>query len=207
MIVPVVLTVTSPLAVAAHAQCLTKPESVVVIPGAHYRAGWLHARVLGENYRDVWTTPIRVPLLDLCTFAGGLTVIPRMEVRGGIGGTKSVRFRGANGREYVFRSVNKDPTTVLPEALRRTVVRDLVRDLTSIQHPVGGVVVAPILRATGVLSAEPVLAVMPDHPGLETHRSEFAGMLGMIEERPNDKEDGGTSLPNVVDVASTGKLL
>jgi hypothetical protein len=199
--------VASPLARPAHGQCLTRPESVAVVPGAQYRAGWLHGRVLGENYRDVWTTPIRVPVLDLCTFAGGLTVIPRPQVRGGLGGTKSVRFRGANGREYVFRSVDKDPTTVLPEPLRRTVVRDLVRDMTSIQHPVGALVVAPMLRATGVLHAEPVLVVMPDDPRLAAHRSEFAGMLGMIEERPNDEDEGGTSLPGVVDVTSTSNLL
>ena len=48
---------------------------------------------------------------------------------------------------------------------------------------------------------------MPDDPSLDAYRSEFAGMLGMIEERPNDKDEGGTSLPGVVEVTSTRNLL
>jgi hypothetical protein len=142
-------------------QCLTQPESVTVVSGRHYDANWLHARILGENYRTVWTTPIRVPVLDLCAFAGGLTVIPRPDTAGGKQ-TLSIRFRGVNGREYVFRSVDKDPTLVLPPPLRRTVVRHIVRDMTRIGHPVGALVVAPMLRASGVLHAEPTLVVLPD---------------------------------------------
>src|SRR5687768_17587606 len=73
-------------------QCLTRPESVTVVSGRDYDANWLHARILGENYRTVWTTPIRVPVLDLCTFAGGLTVTPRADTAGGKQ-TLSIRFR------------------------------------------------------------------------------------------------------------------
>jgi hypothetical protein len=191
---------------AAPAQCLTRPESVTVAPGAHYDANWLHARFLGENYRDVWTTPIRVPVLDLCTFGGGLTVVPRADTLGGKQ-TLSIRFRAAGGREYVFRSVDKDPSLVLPPELRRTVVRHIVRDMTSIGHPVGALVVAPMLRASGVLHAEPTLVVLPDDERLGGYRERFKGMLGLIEERPNDQDEGGTSLPGVTDVASTESLL
>jgi hypothetical protein len=191
---------------AMLAQCLTRPESVTVVSGAHYDANWLHARILGENYRTVWTTPIRVPVLDLCTFAGGLTAIPRPDTVGGKQ-TLSIRFRGGNGREYVFRSVDKDPTLVLPPPLRRTVVRHIVRDMTSIGHPVGALVVAPMLRASGVLHAEPTLVVLPDDARLGSYRERFKGMLGMIEERPNDEDEGGTSLPGVTDVVSTQSLV
>jgi hypothetical protein len=195
------------LPTAIPGQCLTRPESVTVVSGRHYDANWLHARILGENYRTVWTTPIRVPILDLCSFAGGLTVIPRADTAlSGGKQTLSIRLRGANGREYVFRSVDKDPTLVLPEPLRRTVVRHIVRDMTSIGHPVGALVVAPMLRASGVLHAEPTLVVLPDDPRLGSYRERFKGMLGMIEERPNDEDEGGTSLPGVTDVISTQSL-
>jgi hypothetical protein len=186
-------------------QCLARSESTAVVSGPQYDANWLHARILGENYRTVWTTPIRVPVLDLCAFAGGLTVIPRPDTAGGKQ-TLSIRFRGGNGREYVFRSVDKDPTLVLPAPLRRTVVRHIVRDMTSIGHPVGALVVAPMLRASGVLHAEPTLVVLPDDPRLGAYRERFKGMLGMIEERPNDEDEGGTSLPGVTEVVSTQSL-
>src|SRR3954467_728066 len=48
-------------------------DSVTVVPGAIYGAGGFHRFILGDNYRDEWTTPIKVPVLDLKSFHGGLT--------------------------------------------------------------------------------------------------------------------------------------
>ena len=44
------------------------------IVAAHdgYDGGGLHRWLLGDNYRDEWTKPIRAPFLDLGTYAGGL---------------------------------------------------------------------------------------------------------------------------------------
>ncbi|HEV2018196.1 MAG TPA: hypothetical protein VGQ98_07810, partial [Gemmatimonadaceae bacterium] len=47
-------------------------DSVVVVPGEIYKAGSFHRALLGSNYRDEWTTPIKVPVLNLRTFHGGL---------------------------------------------------------------------------------------------------------------------------------------
>src|SRR5438309_2435493 len=43
-----------------------------VAPGARYQAGWLYKFFLGEHWREAWTTPIEVPVLDLEKFDGGL---------------------------------------------------------------------------------------------------------------------------------------
>jgi hypothetical protein len=85
------------------------PDSVVVAPGARYRTGGLHAFLFGKHYRDLWVTPIRVEVLDLDRFAGGL----RPTKRGGGKQTKSLRFEGADGRGYQFRSIDKDPSQLL----------------------------------------------------------------------------------------------
>src|SRR5436190_23823960 len=47
-------------------------DSVLVIAGEIFRAGSLHRKLLGNNYRFEWTTPITVPVLDLKTLHGGL---------------------------------------------------------------------------------------------------------------------------------------
>ncbi len=47
-------------------------DSVTVTAGARYRAGELKRWFSGDLYRDLWTTPIRVPVLDLEKYAGGL---------------------------------------------------------------------------------------------------------------------------------------
>jgi hypothetical protein len=79
-------------------------------------------------------------VLDLATFAGGL----RATRRGGGEQTKSLRLQGADGKEYSFRSVNKDPSGALPPELRETAAADIVRDQTSAAHPAGALIVAPI---------------------------------------------------------------
>ncbi len=160
------------------------PHDTVVTPGAHYAVGGLHRWLFGAHYRDLWTTPVRVPVLDLHRFAGGL----RPTERGGGKQTRSLRFDGADGREYAFRSLDKDPSPLLPESLQHTVAQRVFQDQISAGHPGAPLVVGPILDAAGVLHAEPRLVVLPDDPALGEFRAEFGGMLGMIEERPSDDD-------------------
>ena len=150
-----------------------------VAPGPQYQAGWLSRFVLGEQWRDMWTTPIEVPVLDLHTFDGGL----RPQRRGGGLQTTNLRLKSANGHAWVFRSVDKDATGLLDPETRASILGDIVQDLTSTLHPAGAVVVAPLLDAAGVLHAEPRLAIMPDDPELAEYRHPFAGMLGLLEPR------------------------
>ncbi len=162
-------------------------DSVTVVPGARYAAGRLRRFLLGSHYRDLWTTPIRVPVLDLEHFAGGLT-----PTRSHLGSqTRSLRFVGGDGRTYQFRSVFKTPAARLPGDLQDTPVAELLQDGASASHPLGTLVAARLLEAAGVLHAEPYLAVMPDDPALGAFRNDFAGMLGIVEERPNEADREG----------------
>ena len=180
------------------------PTRQTVIAGAHYRAGWLHRLFLGAHYRDLWATPIDVEVLDLSRFAGGLTPT-------GCGGrrqTKVLRLLGKDGRQYVFRSIDKDPTLALPPELRATFAKDVVQDQISSAHPGGPLVVAPLLDATGVLHAEPRIMLLPaDDPrvrGYDCVRPGF--LLGMIEERPTEPPDNEVAFAGAVELASTKKL-
>jgi len=160
---------------------------VSVVPGARYAAGAFHRFWLGDHYRDLWTTPIRVAILDLRRFAGGLT--PLGSHTGSQ--TTSLRFRGRDGRTYQFRSVFKTPAARLSPELQGTAVAEVVQDGASASHPTGALVAAALLDAVGVLHPRPVLAVMPDDPALGEFRAAFAGRLGIIEERPDEPNDEG----------------
>ncbi|MBW3569990.1 MAG: outer membrane protein assembly factor [Gemmatimonadetes bacterium] len=160
-------------------------QDTTVAAGAHYRAGGLVRVFNGDAYRAEWTTPIRVPILDPATFAGGLTV----ERAGGGLATESLRMRGADGREYVFRSTDKTARRGLPEDLHGTFVEAIVQDLVSAKHPGAAHLMPPLLQAVGVLHVVPRTYVMPDHPFLGEFRERFAGRLGEVEERPEDAEE------------------
>jgi hypothetical protein len=162
------------------------PETRTVAPGERYEAGWLSRLVLGEQWRDLWTTPIEVPVLDLKTFDGGL----RPRRRGGGLQTTSIHLKSGNERTWVFRSVDKDATGLLDAETRASVLGDIVQDLTSTVYPGAALVVAPLLEAAGVLHATPQLAIMPDDPALGEFRQAFAGMLGLLEQRIEDEVEG-----------------
>jgi len=91
----------------------TKPESVTVAASTHYRAGALQRWFAGGTNRDLWATPIRVPVLDWQTYDGGLH--PTKE--GGGMQTKSLRFETPTGAEYVFR-LSAKPRTARPNNSR-----------------------------------------------------------------------------------------
>src|ERR1700694_5258237 len=86
----------SPAASQTRSSPAVGKDSVVIAAGARYRAGALRRWLMGHGYRDVWNTPVRVPLLNLRTFAGGLRPL---KVGGGLQ-TKSLRFAAPDGVEY-----------------------------------------------------------------------------------------------------------
>src|SRR5204863_1888125 len=150
---------------AGQAAGATEPTAlrpVTMTAGAQYRAGWLHRWLLGAHYRDLWTTPLQVDVVDLARFGGGLTPLKR----GGGRQTKSLRLRAADGRVYIFRSVDKDPTAAIPPELRATFVQRILEDQTSSTNPAGALVVRPRLGAAGRCHGESRLTVMADCPRL-----------------------------------------
>lgn len=163
-----------------------EPQIVTVVAGERYDAGGLHKLFFGNAYRDMWTTPIRAELLDLEREAGGLTPLFRV----GRLQTPGLAFRGADGRAYTFRGVDKDPTRILPEILQDTPIADIAQDQVSSSMPASGVAAIPIAQAAGVLQLQPRLVVMPDDPRLGEFREDFAGLLGTFFEFPSAGEDG-----------------
>lgn len=162
-------------------------DSVTVQAGARYAGGGVKRALLGSAYRDLWTAPIRVPVLSPDTFAGGLHFL---ELGGGRQ-TVSVRLGNEQGREFVFRSVDKEQTGGLHPDLQETLIDYIIQDQISAKHPGANLVLPPLLKAAEVLHVTPTMATMTDHPVLGEHRETFSGMLGTIEERPTETEGAG----------------
>lgn len=175
----------------------------IVIAGERYAAGRLGRSLLGTGYRNLWSTPIEVPILHPDTFMGGLTLIQR-----GSGlQTASLRFAAPDKRQYVFRSVDKNQSGGLHPDLRGTLVSAIAQDQVSAKHPAGARVAGVLLEAAGVLHASPRLMVMADDPILGEYRAEFAGMLGILEDYPEDVRDGGGGFGGLDRVVGSSRML
>ena len=46
-----------------------------VVAGERYRKSGLHRFVFGSEYRDLWTLPVAIDVLDFEKYAGGLTPV------------------------------------------------------------------------------------------------------------------------------------
>ncbi|HVG43409.1 MAG TPA: hypothetical protein VM890_01725, partial [Longimicrobium sp.] len=174
-------------ALAAAAPHLASAQrDTVVAAGPRYRASGIERFLFGSSYRDLWTTPVRVPVLDLGTHAGGLTPA-------GVGGgrqTPSLRLRAADGREFAFRLVDKEPTAQMHRDLRNTVVSAAVQDQVSSLVPAVGVAAHPLEAAAGIPHSDERLFLMPDDPRLGQFRAAFGGRLGTLEERFDETRPG-----------------
>ena len=194
------------LEASAAAQVIPPPpptlDSVTVVPGAVYDASGLYQSLMGKGYRRLWTTPIRVPVADLGNLGdGGLTPI---ELGGGTT-TQTLHLRGADGRRYVFRSVDKTPRELI-EDLEDTAAEAIIQDQMSSFHPSGAVVIARLLDAVGLLHPDPELMVVPDDPRLGEFREQFAGMLVLFEERPDDLPEGAAGFAGSTRIVQTDDL-
>ena len=176
---------------------------ITVVPGAEYEASWLHEVFFGVHWRDLWTTPLNVEILDLNKFAGGLTPIKK----GGGLQTKSLRFKGADGQQWKFRSVNKDPSKILPLKLQESIAEDIVQDQISTSNPLAPLVAFPLLEAADLIEAKAKLVFLPVDEKLGEFKEEFGGLLGFIEVHPNEGENDEPGFAGAIDVKGTYKLL
>lgn len=188
---------------AGAATDVVAQDSVTVVADSTLGTGWFRRAILGDHYRELWTTPLRVAKLDLNTEYGGLTPTRK----GGGLQTRSLRFKGGDGKEYVFRVMEKEVSRVLPAELRETAAADILRDQMSAMHPAAALVIPPLLDAAGVLHVTPRLVMMPDDPKLGEFRAEFGNFLGTIEERPTDGDDESPGFAGAKDLLDTPDLI
>ena len=175
----------------------------LAIPGERFRAGASWRWFYGDNYRDLWTTAIEFPVLDLDTVGGGLTPLRT----GGFGQSISLHFTGEDGLRYTVRSLDKDPTRRLADELKNSLVSDLLHDLISTLLPAAALVVDPLMEATGILHSKHTLAVIPDDPRLGEYREDYAGLIGSLQIHPSEGPDDTPGFAGSRKVSGTETVL
>ena len=172
------------------------PPTQTVVAGAEFEASGLHRLFFGADYRDLWTTPVTVEVLDLTREAGGLVPVRRVGGRQ----SKGLALRGRDGLSYTFRGLQKDASDLLPEDLRGTIVDDLVQDQQAGQHPGSELVARGLLDAAGVPCPPWRLVVLPDDPALGEFRADFAGQIGTFAEYPTARSDSTPGYRGAVEI-------
>src|SRR5205085_10940045 len=113
---------------------------------------------------------------------------------GGGNQTKSLQLRNKAGQLFQVRYITKDPSIALPAELHETVVKDVVQDQISAQHPYGPLIIPKLADAAGVLHTDPKLVWVPRDPALRQYLAEFSNIPAYLEEDPNENQETVASL-------------
>jgi hypothetical protein len=184
------------LLVSLAAVAVAQAETRRVVVGPQYIKGAFWRLVFGEGYRDLWGTPVELPVIDLKTEAGGLTPLFT------VGGKETVglALKGGDGLSYTFRKLPKLGQRVLPQDWWGTVPAKIVGDQESACHPAAPVIISGLARPVGIRFYRSRLAVMPDDPALGKFRATFGNQPGTLDEYPAAGYEG------IVEVISTKDL-
>ncbi|WP_439881133.1 metallophosphoesterase [Pontibacter sp. MBLB2868] len=178
-------------------------SSIMIAANPDYEASGLRKTLLGDHYRAEWRTPVKVPLLDLKNELGGL----RPYMKGGGKQTATLKVRNPDAKEYVLRTVDKDPTQALPVYLRETIAKDLIQDQISAQHPFGALIIPKLADAAGVYHTNPKLVYIPNTPYLRQYEDEFGNTLAFLEEDADENHEEIASLGFAKNLVGTDKVL
>ncbi len=160
--------------------------------------------MLGNNYRQEWTTKIHnIPYFDIGSEMGGLKILKR----GGGQQTISLRLEDKNKKQYVLRSIEKYPESAVPQELRNTVAADIVNDQISAAYPYGAFAIPKMAEAAGIYHTNPKLVYLPDDPRLGMYRQYFADGLYLFEERPAKDREDIESFGRSKDIVNTFEVL
>lgn len=175
---------------AAKAQLSPAKDSITIAVAPEYNSvGAFHRFWLGESYRRIWATPVKLRIIDLQKEKGGLSIV---KLGGGMQ-TRSLRLVDPTGKEWALRTVQKYPEQGMAENLRATIAKDIAQDQVSTNHPFASLVVPTLATALGIPHSKPEIVYVGDDPGLKEYRKDFANAVYLIEERsPFEKETDNT---------------
>ena len=149
--------------------------------GEKYQAGKFKRLFFGDNYREEWVTPVEVPVFDFNKEKGGLEIVKK----GGGGQTKSLRLENDEGQQWVLRSIEKDPSKVIPEVVKMQLAIDVAQDQMSAYLPWAALSVPRLADAAGIYHTNPKIVYLTKDPRLGPYKDDVWEGLYLFEERPD----------------------
>ncbi|MEM1259213.1 MAG: phosphoesterase [Bacteroidota bacterium] len=172
-----------------------------------------HKWFWGNRYRKYYARPIAVPMVDLDTLMGGMTILRK----GGGHQSKSLRLQSAAGREYVMRALEKSAEAYLQAIVSKeeyiigkvkgTAAERILKDIYTGSHPYAPLVVGKLAEAIDIYHTNPILCFVPKQSLLGKYNMEFGDKLYMIEERVTDGHGNQKSFGNANKIISTDDLI
>ncbi|MCK4747262.1 MAG: hypothetical protein KAT15_09510, partial [Bacteroidales bacterium] len=170
--------------------------------GEKFQAGKIKRVLFGNNYREEWLIPVEVPVFDFNKEKGGLEIVKK----GGGLQTKSLRLENKQGQQWVLRSIEKDPSKVIPEAVKIPLAINLVQDQMSAYLPWAALSVPRLADAAEIYHANPKIVYLTKDPRLGTYMDNVWEGMYLLEERPSGNREDVESFGRSMDIIGTTDL-
>ncbi|MEJ2615166.1 MAG: hypothetical protein P8Z35_09415 [Ignavibacteriaceae bacterium] len=164
---------------------------------------------LGNDWRKLWTTPIKIKRLDLNNFDGGLLPVKELSAND----SKSLLFRSKRGNLWKFNSLNFDPRKIFPGEVIENLSERTLQDQVSIINPFAPIVMNSIINGVDSTDKKTILIFIPKDTSLGKYQKEFGGLPGILENQHKCIEQtdfskiiSTYSLLNKIENGSTGKI-
>lgn len=176
-------------------------DTVTVVPSTLYKANFIKRLMQGNNYRDAWSTPVKVPVIFLDSLYGGMEIVKK----GGGMQTESLRLKSNNGTLYTIRSINKNPEPLIPEIAYKLHLENIVIDGVSAQHPYGALLAAALADMVNVENTHPKIIYVPNQASLQQYNEAFGNRLYLLEYETEGKTNW-TKFEGVEEIVDTKEL-
>ncbi len=150
---------------------------------------WFKRFINGSNYRAEWSEPITLKVFNINKEKGGFKIQ-------GIGGghqSTSLKLIDKKGKEWVLRTVDKDPEKAIPDNLRNSFVSSIVSDMISASHPYAAITTTSIAAAAGIIEPTREYFFVPEDKSLGYYLPLFANKVCMLEAKDANDEDDNKS--------------
>ncbi len=158
---------------------------------------------LGDQYREMWSTPVKMPLINLEEKFGGLVPVKK----GGGMASNSLRMQKEDGKQYILRSINKDYSKLFPPQFGNLKLLNIMKDQNSASHPYGALIIPTLSKAAGVYYTEPKLVYLKHQAGLGNYNSQFPEEVYLLEERPSGNWSDAEQFGNSAEIIGYADLL
>lgn len=179
-------------------------DSIIkVAVGKHYKKNKVHNIIYGSHYRDLWALPVPMRVFDIGRDKGGFEILKK----GGSQQTLNLRLESEDGKEYVLRSIDKDPTKALPPPFRNRILVNWIRDQTSALNPYGALIIPTLAEAAGIMHTHPELVFIPYDKRFGPFTDLFEGRVAILEEYADETWADEEKFNNAEDIISTTDML
>ena len=157
------------------------PDDIVIAPNVDFGKGSGYRFVLGDQYREAWTIPVKTEIFHLDKYYVGLKPVKK----GGGLFSKTLRLENGQGKQYVLRSMNKDFFKAVPENIQHLELLQLYADQNTVSIPYGALYIAALSKYANVYHTEPQMVYLKDVEELGPFAPYFDEGPYLLEVRPD----------------------